>query len=100
MTTCTPDNRCVPPHGNSPESVCADCEAQYEQAREARNTQITAALHTLAEQMPGRMWDYAVSNTLSALVRSLNLDGRCHLCGWHHEHVPGCAAEVLKELID
>ena len=46
------------------------------------------------------MWDYAVTATLSALVRSLSLDGRCKLCGRYNECVDGCAAVLLTEVID
>ena len=69
-------------------------------SREAHIAKLREALHAFAEQMPGQMWDYAVTHTVSALVRSLSLDGRCRLCGCHHECAPGCAAARLAEVID
>jgi hypothetical protein len=93
--------RCVPRHGNDPDSgLCDRCEAEQEKAREVRTNELRAALHAFAEQMPGQMWDYAVSNTLSAIVRSINMDGKCRLCSCYGECAPNCAATMLLELID
>jgi hypothetical protein len=100
MKTCYPESRCVPKGHNSPESMCDRCESEHEQAREVRNEQLRKALTAFAEQMPGRMWDYAVSNTISAIVRSINMDGKCRLCGCYGDHAPGCSVVGLKELID
>lgn len=80
--------------------LCAPCEDAAVEAREAQIAKLRAALITFAEQMPGQMWDYAVTATMSALVRSLSLDGRCKLCGCYNECAPGCAATLLAEAID
>jgi hypothetical protein len=100
MKTCYPESRCVPKGHNSPESMCDRCESEHEQAREVRNEQIRKALTAFAEQMPGLMWDYAVSNTLSALVRSLSLDGMCKLCRCYDGCAPNCSVPKLLELLD
>jgi hypothetical protein len=93
--------RCRLVHGNADtDGICDRCRPKVEAAQEAREKAIQDALHAFADQMPGRLWDYAVSNTLSAIVRSINMDGKCRLCGWYSDHVPGCAVEGLKELID
>lgn len=93
MKNCIPPDYCTPPHGNNPESMCDACEERAIKAR--------AALREFADQMPGRMWDYAVTATISALVRSLSLDGRCHLCGRHgNDHAEGCAVVRLAEVIE
>jgi hypothetical protein len=101
MATCSIENRCVPIGGNGPDNgLCTDCEQQAIDAQEARAEEVRAALREFADQMPGQMWDYAVTATISALVRACSLDGRCRLCGRYNECAPGCAVEGLREVME